>query len=234
MPGQEPGTRPARALPYAVYTHSRIDASEGKFWIDFQNEGKAGAALYARNNLIPYEAPRRYSISAGKSVADYWLLSDVGSDRKPGTDPRTNPDYDVALHGPNGFYSHFRGLIPMADHPILETTVRYDHFTGDVALMHTNSGTAPGTIRVANSYTSNESARTLTIAPNTSVDDHWSLASSSSWFDLSVTTAESPAFLRRFAGHVETGRPSTSDPATFVDDDELHAYAPFREAQLQR
>ena len=33
------------------------------------------------------------------------------------------------------------------------------------------------------------------------------------WYDLSVTSDQDDAFLRRLAGHVETGRPSTSDPA---------------------
>jgi phospholipase C len=37
---------------------------------------------------------------------------------------------------------------------------------------------------------------------------------SNGWYDLSVTADRDGAFLRRFAGHVETGRASTSDPAT--------------------
>ena len=31
--------------------------------------------------------------------------------------------------------------------------------------------------------------------------------------DMSVTAAGDPGYLRRLAGHVETGRPSISDPA---------------------
>jgi phospholipase C len=36
---------------------------------------------------------------------------------------------------------------------------------------------------------------------------------SNGWYDLAVTSDHDHAFLRRLAGHVETGRPSTSDPA---------------------
>jgi phospholipase C len=218
MPQQEPGTRPARALPYAFYTHSRIDAEQGKVWIDFQNEGKAGAAFSASNRLIPHEAPRRYSVSGGQTVADYWLLSDIGSDRKPGSNPRTDPDYDVAFHGPNGFYSHFRGLIPMQGQPFPEIAIRYDHVSGDVSVICKNSASIPCTVHIANSYAPSETPHALVIEANATAEDHWPLASSSNWFDLSITMADSPTFLRRFAGHVETGRPSTSDPAIFAEE----------------
>jgi phospholipase C len=39
------------------------------------------------------------------------------------------------------------------------------------------------------------------------------LRGSQFWYDLSVACDQDSTFLRRLAGHVETGRPSTSDPA---------------------
>ena len=39
------------------------------------------------------------------------------------------------------------------------------------------------------------------------------LERSHGWYDLAVATDDDHLFLRRLAGHVETGRPSTSDPA---------------------
>jgi phospholipase C len=33
------------------------------------------------------------------------------------------------------------------------------------------------------------------------------------WYDISVTSPEAPRYLRRLAGRLETGAPSTSDPA---------------------
>jgi len=41
----------------------------------------------------------------------------------------------------------------------------------------------------------------------------WDLSGSASWYDFSVTCDADPAFYRRFAGRVETGRDSVSDPA---------------------
>ncbi len=40
LPAQEPGTRPARALPYELHVHGRADFSSGVFHIDFNNAGK--------------------------------------------------------------------------------------------------------------------------------------------------------------------------------------------------
>jgi phospholipase C len=37
------------------------------------------------------------------------------------------------------------------------------------------------------------------------------------WYDLTVTSHASSTFLRRFAGHVENGRPGVSDPAIITE-----------------
>ncbi|MEO6911344.1 MAG: phospholipase C, phosphocholine-specific [Edaphobacter sp.] len=219
MPRQEPGTRPARPLPYTLYTHSRVDPTEGKVWIVFENAGSAGAAFYARNALIPQQPPRRYSISAKQKLADFWLLSDSKADSKPSSTVRSDPDYDISLHGPNGFYSHFRGVISLADQPNIEASVRYDRASGDLHLLLINTGNAPTSVKIVNAYgVASESTHHLNLQANATLEDRWSLASSSGWFDLSITTGHSPTFLRRFAGHLETDRASISDPANFIED----------------
>jgi phospholipase C len=42
------------------------------------------------------------------------------------------------------------------------------------------------------------------------------LRSTSSWYDVSVVSDRDSTFLRRFAGHVETGAISVSDPAVIT------------------
>jgi phospholipase C len=218
MPRQEPGTRPARPLPYSLATHSRIDASAGKFWIDFENSGKAGAAFHARNGILPNEPPRRYSVSAENTLSDCWLLSGSSYDRRHPKEPRLDPEYDISIHGPNGFFSHFRGAVPTPDQASPEVIVRYNHATGDVQLSLTNSGTVACAVNIVNGYAKSGSGHQLQLQPGAAIEDHWSLDASSGWFDLSITAADAPIFLRRFAGHVETGRASTSDPGMFTDE----------------
>ncbi len=41
----------------------------------------------------------------------------------------------------------------------------------------------------------------------------WSLAASDGWYDIVVTSAATPGLVHRYAGHLETGRASRTDPA---------------------
>jgi phospholipase C len=227
MPAQEPGTRPARPLPYALSTHSRIDLENARIYIDFENQGKAGAAFYVRNNLLPHLPPRRYTVSAGQSLSDFWLISDQGSERHP-RQLRADPDYDLTLLGPNGFYTHFRGAVvfPLSEdpddnkhikpQPSPEATLSTNQKTGEIHLTLTNNGTAPCTITIASAYAIS-APHQHKLAPGEKAEDHWPSAETHNWYDLTITTAEAPTFLRRYAGHIETSKPSTSDPATFKE-----------------
>jgi phospholipase C len=211
MPVQEAGTRPARALPYALLTLGRVDERAGKFWIDLKNEGKAGAAFQVRNHLLPLEAPRRYTVSAGDVLKDFWLISSNKSDKRADDEGRKEPDYDLSLHGPNGFYSHFSGVVLGTLGP--EVLVRYEK--EDVVLTIKNPGMKACSFAVRNAY--GDASRSVVVEAQGSKDERFVADGEHRWFDLSVTMAGEPAFLRRFAGHVETGRPSTSDPGRFLE-----------------
>lgn len=204
MPVQEPGTRPARPLPYEFSTQCRVE--EGKLWIDFVNTGEAGAAFYAYNGSAPRESPRRYAVSASQKLSDYWEPS------------KGKAAYDLSVYGPNGYLSHFRGhQLSGLKHAssTAEARVHYDRQSGDVYLTLTNNGPEPCTLTARNSYGDAE-IRRYKLEPGATSEDRWPLASSSGWFDLSIAHAEDHVFLRRFAGHVETGQPGTSDPAIFL------------------
>ena len=196
MPEQEPGTRPARALPYEFLAQCRLEGE--KVWVDFANTGKAGAAFYVYDGCVPEAAPRRYAVSAGQTLSDYW---------QPGTGDKA---YDLSVFGPNGYLALFRGGLKTS----IEASVRYDSASGDIDLVMANHGAAACTVVAANRYESGGS-RSYTLAPGETKEDRWTLAASSGWFDLAVNDQDDAALLRRFAGHVETGRASTSDPAIY-------------------
>ena len=211
MPKQEPGVRKARALPYEIFVHARLrdgddDLVAEKIFVDFANTGEAGAGFYIYNGAKPEDNPRRYTISAGSELSDYWSTED------------TQGLYDLSIFGPNGYFCQFRGNTQEVksrgrSHP--EVKVRYDVAKGDVSLSLTNYGSTSCTFTVTNAY-SQEPAHSYSVAAGASAGDHWELASSASWYDLVVAVKEMPTYLRRFAGHIETGRPSTSDPAVFT------------------
>lgn len=206
MPTQEHGTRPARALPYTIFTDSRVDHAADKFWIDMVNNGNAGAAFYVYSTKQPQENPRRYAVSASQQLTDYWPLSDLKDGCK------------LSVYGPNGSLSEFACDASSFSNGDAKPEIKLRHVaqTGEVHLTLRNSGTKPCTLQARNVYEAG-AVHHHTIAPGKAVEDRWRVAPSAGWFDLSVTQESAPGFLRRFAGHLETGKPSTSDPGIFKD-----------------
>jgi phospholipase C len=52
-----------------------------------------------------------------------------------------------------------------------------------------------------------------TLAPGETVSLSWDMTRSAGWYDLTVRESGDPTYTRRLAGRIETGAPSTSDPA---------------------
>ena len=90
--------------------------------------------------------------------------------------------------------------------------MHYDVANGNVFLRFTNRGEGPARLSVAdNAY--GAQPRPVVVPPGGQADEPWILAASHHWYDLTVTSNDDDTFVRRLAGHVETGRPSISDPA---------------------
>jgi phospholipase C len=183
-PRRNPGCG-TRALPYELQASGAADVARGAFRIDFANTGQAGACFHVRSRNAS-DAPRTYTVAAGKSLSDVWDVAHGNQGR-----------YDLSVHGPNGFLRDFRG--------------RYDLDGYAVVLVVTNLGRVSCQVTVANAYGNDAVARTL--RPGQTVHTRWSLRSSFGWYDLVVQTDTDSDVLRRLAGHVENGRGSASDPA---------------------
>ena len=54
--------------------------------------------------------------------------------------------------------------------------------------------------------------RMIAVGPGQSTPIAWNLAASDHWYSLSLAAVEIPNYLRRFAGHAETGNISRTDP----------------------
>ena len=195
VPRQEPGIRPARALPYALEINARC-ADHG-LDLDFVNTGAAGAAFNV------YEAggkagPWFYTVEAGKRLTGTWA-------RRPDA-----PLYDLTAHGPNGFLRAFRGRHDEAG-PDLDA--RYDAVRERLVITARNGGVREIEIVFTPDEYSRERPRQRRLAAGRSLDEAWPMRLSAHWYDISVTSPDQPDFLRRLAGHIETGAPSFSDPA---------------------
>ncbi|MFJ9692619.1 phosphocholine-specific phospholipase C [Kitasatospora sp. NPDC101183] len=192
MPVQEPGTRPARALPYDLVVNEEETDNPRQFHLDLENRGEAGTWLYVYDRTAPASAPRRYAVSGGDTLTDHWTLPDSGR-------------YHLAVHGPNGSLQEFEG------EAATELVARFDPRGTKVHVHLRNNGPAPRTVTVADAY-AKAPATTRTLRPGASAQLALDVDPRSRWYDITVTAPGTPAFRRRWAGHLENGRPGTSDP----------------------
>ena len=81
----------------------------------------------------------------------------------------------------------------------------------NVRVTLSNAADRAATITLRNGY--GGAPQTVTVAPGAARELVVELQASQRWYDVSVTSDLDATFLRRFAGHVETGQPGVSDPA---------------------
>jgi phospholipase C len=103
-------------------------------------------------------------------------------------------------------------LLGSADVP--EAQVGYIDGAATVLLTLTNSSSQTVTVVVEERYSS--ARQSIAISPSEEVEQRWLLEGSSGWYDITVRSDDTN-YLRRFAGHAETGRSSTSDPAIYSE-----------------
>ena len=196
MPVQESGVRHLRATPYELF----VDATQGAGGIQlgFVNTGKTAAVFHAYSAIAPTSV-KVYTVAAKTQVTDAWTFSNAADN---------SATHDLTVTGPNGFLRRFTGSGAGGDQ---EVTACYEVTQGDIYLNFVNSGRVACTFTVTdNSY--GQSTQTLEVAPGSKLRRGFSLSASHSWYDLTVRCSVDASFMRRLAGHVETGFPSVSDP----------------------
>ena len=193
MPAQEPGTRPARPLPYALRTECRTE--HDRVWINLINEGGCGAAFYIYDARQREKPPRRYAVAAGDRLRDCWQ-------------GEPEEEFDLAVYGPNGYFVHQRGR--MSDTEI-RATISYALSPPGVRVELENGDSRALQFSIAEAYTGYEN-REMEVNAGAAMSWTIPLEASAGWFDVSVTAQGVHGYLRRFAGHVENGQASTSDP----------------------
>jgi phospholipase C len=199
QPAQEPGIRPARALPYALHAHGAISAADGAFRIEFANVGRATAVFQVRSGSDAH-IPRTYTVEPRKTLADNWNLSSIGL-----------LNCNLSVHGPNGFLRVFKGSVAALRKLQLEVRANYDSREMSIALRISQRSSQPIKVNVLDNYTGKTVA--LSIKPNDTMSKSWPLSHLYGWYDLVITTDADASVEYHLAGHVENGKDSISDPA---------------------
>ncbi len=189
MPAQEPGTRPARALPYELHVAGNADS--GRFQLHFRNSGKQGAVFHVRSGEAGVQ-PRSYTVGPDTELADSWNAEN---------------GYDLAVYGPNGFFRDFKGR---SDDRI-ESKLNYNSAQNTVQINLRNSGETRRNLLVRDVYSGKTVSSTL--RPGEDWQQTYPLGETSGWYDFVIEIEGNSGFRHQLAGHLETGKDSTSDPA---------------------
>jgi phospholipase C len=210
MPQQEQGIAPACALPYELYADGSVGADSQYFEIrlsagnQVHGASAAGAPfnVYLRNTREGKRArmAATYAVKSGDSLAHQYpfaMFTDAG--------------YAIEVYGPNGFYRSFSGR---ADSRHVEVQTSYEQtgkaLTGNLLMRLRNTADQPVSIEIGDNAYKNKSV-TRTIEPRQEISVVLPLEQSHGWYDYTVNPSGSNAEAR-FAGRVETGRGSFTDP----------------------
>lgn len=207
MPQQEKGTRTSCPLPYELMADASLSpdgksldlqlaASKKAFGVDLHGSPFNAYGYFGGGKF----KARAYAVSAGDSIADSWDLAKFDGGQ-----------YHVRVDGPNGFMREFKGN---TSEPVLgvKATYKYTRRSRDIVFELTNSGSKPVTVQLADkSY--GESPVTKKIAAGSKASVVIGTSHGHGWYDIEVTSVDAPGFSYRYAGRIENGEWSTSDPA---------------------
>ena len=204
MSKQEPGTRPANALPYELYADAAVHGDKIVVSMKAGNTVHGTRAIGAPFNIYlrrtvdnkPEMLAATYAVKAGDTMTQEFPLTWFN-----------NGAYKIDIHGPNGFYRAFR-FGPKES--VLDITTKY-HPTGDITFNVTNTSADPITVTLKD-YSYGTPNEQKPVAPHATTTFTVSAAQRHGWYDH-ILLAEGKSSAVHYAGRVETGKTSITDPA---------------------
>ncbi|NHB56953.1 phospholipase C, phosphocholine-specific [Acinetobacter sp. 194] len=198
FPVQEQGIRPSRALPYILHTSAKVQPSMQQVQLLFSNTGTQAAVFHVYDKLNLEAIPRRYVIEAGQQLDDVWEMQ--------------QGKYDLWVLGPNGFHRGFEGDLNQMDQQALpEIRVCVEDCDGKLYLKLRHDGNRSVKLNIiANAYLPNQIWTMETLSNEKELI--WDMNEFGGWYDFTVSIESDNSYQRRFAGRIETGKDSISDP----------------------
>ena len=187
---QEAGVRPSRPLPYVLEVTDTM--RDDGVALTFHNRGRAGAVFHVYDLRRLDRIPRRFTVESGKSLADDW----------------NGGGYNLWVLGPNGFLRSFAGNAAVPLTCVLSANPGW----ASLRLVLHNGGTQPHSVTIRCHPHMRLPDKSLLVPPGVPQNMEMSVAPSGHWYDMTLEAED--GFRRQFAGRIETGEPSTSDPFT--------------------
>lgn len=222
---QEPGTKPANPLPYQLYADGKLSDDKKSFEITMQAQNKILGAqssgspfnVYAPGEYISPESEKKnekifepvrvwhYAVTAGDSLTENWPV-----------DAFKNAEYHLRVYGPNGFFREFAGNSKdpelMIECEYQRSRLSKNKLTGNIELKITNSDKNHVYSIEITDHGYNNKPVLKKILPSGEESIVLNLKNSWGWYDFSVSIKGNATFTKRYAGRVETGKESVSDP----------------------
>ncbi|RPD39375.1 phosphocholine-specific phospholipase C [Chitinophaga barathri] len=189
MPEQERGIRPACAIPYELIADI-LPGKDGKtlaLELEARNKLFKGKSAGAAFNVYGAKMENRsYAVSAGDKISDEWTGE------------------ELSVYGPNGFFRSFKGKTGKFPPVVVRGG---DTVKGDFVLTFLNPEKKPVNVYISHAHTSGKAS--LKVEGRYTAT--YQLGLTHGWYDITLKLPDYGAEYR-FAGHVETGKASFSDP----------------------
>ncbi|TLV03137.1 phosphocholine-specific phospholipase C [Dyadobacter luticola] len=212
LPNQEKGMRPACPIPYELFADGSYNSDKNAFEIKLEarndsfKEKAAGAPfmVYAPGKYKNEQVKVwNYAVKAGDALKGSWKPEDFEDDK-----------YHLIVYGPNGFMREYQGKKENAN-VLVSSRYGTDKNKKSQAILFLDfKSSKPCTLTIKdNAY----GAVIQNIKLDQKVADGKvtvpvSVGKNFNWYDLSISIENNPDFLWRYAGHIETGALSQSDP----------------------
>lgn len=229
---QESGIKPACANLYELYAEGALSADKKGFVLSvsagnsiFGSQSLGGAfnaisyglstaptysvtpsysvQLTYGARIPPYSVPSSYAVTPGDTLTQSYVLTTFN-----------NGLYHVRVHGPNGFFRMFMGN---AADPMLNVSMGYSAAGAAQKVVFTLTATSstgsPYTVSIVdNSYQAATVHQVIDPAQPGATVLALDVSRYYGWYDFSVVVSGYSSFTRRYAGHVENGSDSYTDP----------------------
>jgi len=222
LPEQEKGIIPSTALPYQLYASGQFDPIAKLVRLSFESRDEVFGKKTAGSPFMVYFPgktaqqvtdgkivwdemhSRHYAVKAGDTVNEELPLAIFD-----------NAQYHINVYGPNGFFREFKG--DQSD-PSIKLNCEYQRdrindkkLSGNIELKLRNLDKGKQYDAVITDHAYGGKPKNIRLSGN-GVSSIIDLHSSHGWYDFSVHIKGKERFEQRFAGRVETGRHSFSDP----------------------
>ena len=198
--------RPSSPLPYELVVDGGLNAERTHFVIHFEARNEMFGPRSAGSPFIVYALVgpgamrvRDHAVEAGERLHDAWSLADFEGGR-----------YHLRVYGPNGFFREFKGTAKDPEASIVLDYCRSESpghkLSGAVRIISANHAATGTTSLDIRSHDGLSFSKEIAAGQKTAT----TFESHDGWYDVSARIGD---FEKRYAGRVETGRWSTSDPA---------------------